>query len=273
MMTVRRTRLGARAVSLAVLVILVMAAVAGTSGCKLFSRGADKPRVFEGFAVVDPTTPREAWVKAWAEACSLAPGVHVVSFDAGTTYILAARGEKPTGGYTVDLWDVKVSGGAYALTFRTRDPGPGAVVTQVLSYPATLIRTAVTPESITEVLTEGPEILPWPVQSPAGPMLVAVSPLPFSQISTTALHIEGLARVWEAQFNYTLEDGHNVLASGSVLASEGAPGWGQFSLDIQFTAPTSPGLTLYFYDLSAKDGSPIDLAIIPMQWTGTLGGP
>ena len=273
MMTVRRTRLGARAVSLAVLVILVMAAVAGTSGCKLFSRGADKPRVFEGFAVVDPTTLQEAWVKAWAEACSLAPGVHVVSFDAGTTYILAARGEKPTGGYTVDLWDVKVSGGAYALTFRTRDPGPGAVVTQVLSYPATLIRTAVTPESITEVLTEGPEILPWPVQSPAGPMLVAVSPLPFSQISTTALHIEGLARVWEAQFNYTLEDGHNVLASGSVLASEGAPGWGQFSLDIQFTAPTSPGLTLYFYDLSAKDGSPIDLAIIPMQWTGTLGGP
>jgi len=272
-MTVRGTRLGARTLSLAVLTILVVAAVAGTSGCRLFNRGAEKPRVFEGFAVVDPTTPQEAWVKAWAEACSLAPGVHVVSFDPGTTYILAARGEKPTGGYTVDLWDVKVSGGTYALTFRTQDPEPGSAVIQVLSYPATLIRTAATPESITQVLTEGPEILAWPVQSPAGPMLVAISPLPFSQISTTALHIEGLARVWEAQFSYTLEDGHDVLASGGIMASGGAPAWGQFSLDIQFTAPTSPGLTLYFYDLSAKDGSPIDLAIIPMRWTGALGGP
>ena len=68
--------------------------------------------------------------------------------------------------------------------------------------------------------------------------------------------VKGEARVFEAAFGYTFEDGHNVLAEGHAMADQGAPEWGKFELKIALNdLPTSPIGVLTIYEASAKDGA------------------
>ncbi len=270
-MLARNARIRRKLAIVLALTALVAAAVAGASGCALFGgkpAAEEKPPVIEGFTVVDPGTLQEAWLAAWYEACRLVSGVHVASFDGENTYVLAARGEKPTAGYRVDLWSAQPGAKGYTLLFRTTDPAPSEPVAQVISYPATLVLTPHPADAITDVLFEGTETLPWPAQSPANAAIIPTEPLPGAEVSATTLHVAGFARVFEAEFQYALEDGHNVLAAGGIMADNGAPEWGQFSLDIQFAQPSSPGLTLRLFDESAMDGSVIFEVDVALAWTG-----
>ncbi|RAP74123.1 Gmad2 immunoglobulin-like domain-containing protein [Paenibacillus montanisoli] len=73
-----------------------------------------------------------------------------------------------------------------------------------------------------------------------------------------AITVKGQARVFEAAFSYSLEDGHNVLAEGHATADKGAPEWGDFEFTVTLTeAPTSTTGVLTIYDSGAKDGSPL----------------
>lgn len=69
--------------------------------------------------------------------------------------------------------------------------------------------------------------------------------------------VTGEARVFEAAFSYSFEDGHNVLAEGHVMADQGAPEWGKFEFEVTFKEATSPYGILIIYESSAKDGSPV----------------
>ncbi|MFB9328920.1 Gmad2 immunoglobulin-like domain-containing protein [Paenibacillus aurantiacus] len=85
--------------------------------------------------------------------------------------------------------------------------------------------------------------------------------------------VKGQARVFEAAFSYTLEDGHEVLAEGHVQASQGAPEWGDFEFEVQMKepiSPTSPTGTLILYEESAKDGSPIHQLIVTVEFDPAL---
>ncbi|QQE73144.1 Gmad2 immunoglobulin-like domain-containing protein [Brevibacillus composti] len=68
--------------------------------------------------------------------------------------------------------------------------------------------------------------------------------------------VKGKARVFEAVFQYVVEDGHNELAQGVVNTSAGAPEWGHFEFTVQVKKdqPNST-LTLVLFEVSAKDGS------------------
>ncbi|MFC4099038.1 Gmad2 immunoglobulin-like domain-containing protein [Paenibacillus xanthanilyticus] len=85
--------------------------------------------------------------------------------------------------------------------------------------------------------------------------------------------VKGQARVFEAAFSYTFEDGHEVLAEGHVQASQGAPEWGDFEFEVQVKepiSPTSPTGTLTIYEVSAKDGSPVHQLTITVQFDPAL---
>lgn len=93
------------------------------------------------------------------------------------------------------------------------------------------------------------------------------SPDPGSMI-TPSFNIQGEARIFEGAFNYNLEDGHNILATGTIQASQGAPGWGTFDVTISFDSSlTEPYLTqtLILYEVSPKDGSPMHQLVIPLH--------
>ncbi|MBD3920618.1 hypothetical protein H8B09_17775 [Paenibacillus sp. PR3] len=82
----------------------------------------------------------------------------------------------------------------------------------------------------------------------------------------TTFKVSGEARVFEAAFSYSFEDGHNVLAEGHVTADQGAPEWGKFEFEVNFKNPTSPYGILIIYESSAKDGSPVHQLEIPVKF-------
>ncbi|WP_010278396.1 Gmad2 immunoglobulin-like domain-containing protein [Paenibacillus senegalensis] len=80
--------------------------------------------------------------------------------------------------------------------------------------------------------------------------------------------ITGEARVWEASFVYAVSDGHDYLLEDFTTASNGAPSWGNFTIDLaipQDRLPVNGTLTLEIWEASAKDGSPLHLLNIPLE--------
>lgn len=73
--------------------------------------------------------------------------------------------------------------------------------------------------------------------------------------------VTGEARVYEATIQYEVEDGHYIFLEGSVTASEGAPDWGTFTIDINIPEEDLPEygtLMLILFEESADDGSRIN---------------
>lgn len=68
--------------------------------------------------------------------------------------------------------------------------------------------------------------------------------------------IEGKGQIFEASFNWVVEDGHEELQKGFEMTDAGAPEWGNFSFKINVAKkrPNSK-LHLILFESSAKDGS------------------
>jgi hypothetical protein len=90
-------------------------------------------------------------------------------------------------------------------------------------------------------------------------------PVPDGTVSGSFV-VKGQARVFEAAFSYSFEDGHNVLAEGHVMADQGAPEWGNFEFTVKFDKPTGTTGVLTIYEASAKDGTPIHELHIPEKF-------
>ena len=75
----------------------------------------------------------------WVEANRKTPGIRFKNVD-NKTYIQICAGEKPTGGYSINLESVTmVAPGSIYLTAQVISPPPDMMVTQALTYPYTLI--------------------------------------------------------------------------------------------------------------------------------------
>jgi hypothetical protein len=81
--------------------------------------------------------------------------------------------------------------------------------------------------------------------------------------------VTGEARVFEAAFMYTVEDGHNELIKETPFyANEGAPSWSKFELKVSIPKeklPENGTLTIHIYERSAKDGSVVNSYFAPLQ--------
>ncbi len=68
--------------------------------------------------------------------------------------------------------------------------------------------------------------------------------------------IEGKAQIFEANFGWVIEDGHNELKQGNEMTDAGAPDWGNFSFTVEATKiRQNSTLLLILFESSAKDGS------------------
>jgi hypothetical protein len=83
-------------------------------------------------------------------------------------------------------------------------------------------------------------------------------------VVTSPLAITGQARVFEAQFNVTLygELG-GVIAETSGMTQEGQV-LSPFRVELTFAVSREQPACLWVYDLSAKDGSRIDVVQVPI---------
>ena len=101
------------------------------------------------------------------------------------------------------------------------------------------------------------ETNPSPV-NPADPNIIVRSPEP-GAVVTSPLVISGQARVFEAQFNVTLygELG-GVIAETTGMTEEGQV-LSPFQVELTFAVSREQPACLWVYDLSAKDGSRMDV--------------
>ena len=68
--------------------------------------------------------------------------------------------------------------------------------------------------------------------------------------------VQGKGQIFEASFNWIVEDGHEEIKKGYATTDAGAPEWGnfKFNLEVEKKRPNSK-LTLVLFESSAKDGS------------------
>lgn len=78
-------------------------------------------------------------------------------------------------------------------------------------------------------------------------------------------HLAGLANAFEATFHVRILDaGGRSLADGPAMATCGTGCWGEWDLSVPYTVPAVGPGTLQAYELSAADGSPINLTEYPV---------
>ena len=94
-----------------------------------------------GYQVVSPQQVYEDEdLHSWYDANRRTKGFHVYSAD-GETYVLVAAGEKPTGGYSLDVRGVYLEEpGTLLVKAAVNAPAPDMMVIQVFTYPGVLIR-------------------------------------------------------------------------------------------------------------------------------------
>ncbi|MGB3635320.1 MAG: protease complex subunit PrcB family protein [Rubrobacteraceae bacterium] len=100
-----------------------------------------------------------------AAALSEATGVQIPEAGEGT-YLAAFWGERPTGGYTVEILDARMEGGQVAVQLALRKPPPDAMVSQALTYPyaAAVTRGGVPESTDLTFVAQGGRELGWPVR-------------------------------------------------------------------------------------------------------------
>jgi len=68
--------------------------------------------------------------------------------------------------------------------------------------------------------------------------------------------VRGKGQIFEASFNWVIEDGHDELETGFQTTDAGAPEWGNFDFIIAVQKKRENSkLTLVLFESSAKDGS------------------
>lgn len=80
--------------------------------------------------------------------------------------------------------------------------------------------------------------------------------------------VKGEARVFEATMQYAVSDGHDYLLERMYTLDEGAPAWSAFELKVEVPAsklPANGTLTLELFEYSAKDGSRVNIWVVPLE--------
>ncbi|MCX7570023.1 protease complex subunit PrcB family protein [Tumebacillus sp. DT12] len=66
-------------------------------------------------------------------------GLTVVEAE-GATYALLSLGERPTGGYTIEVQQVIESAGRIEIHAKVKEPAAGLSVIQMITYPALVVK-------------------------------------------------------------------------------------------------------------------------------------
>ncbi len=76
------------------------------------------------------------------------------------------------------------------------------------------------------------------------------------KISRDSFLIRGKGQIFEANFSWVVEDGHEELKQGFQMTDAGAREWGSFQFAIRIPKKrVNSTLTLILFESSAKDGS------------------
>jgi hypothetical protein len=78
--------------------------------------------------------------REFSDARGIATPRYRVAQEKGVTVVLLYAGRRPTGGYSIVVSGVENKRGGCAVRYRIDAPLPDAMVSQVVTYPATVVR-------------------------------------------------------------------------------------------------------------------------------------
>ncbi len=125
-------------------------------------------RVASGAPGEGPRDPRIVLAPS-AEALSEELGARIRGSGEGT-YVVAYGGQRPTGGYSVEVAGARVEGDRVTVRVSLEDPPPDAIVTQALTYPYEIsVLRGLSPEDKSFLFVDGDgRELGWPVRRVGG---------------------------------------------------------------------------------------------------------
>lgn len=105
------------------------------------------------------------------------------------------------------------------------------------------------------------------------PAVLVESPVPGQSVASP-LVVTGMANTFEATVNYAVTDGDGLIVDeGFTTATAGMGTFGDFTVTSTFAVPT-PGLgSVIAFEISARDGSQINVYEVPVQMTGPAATP
>ena len=103
---------------------------------------------------------------------------------------------------------------------------------------------------------------PSPVDS-SDPSIIVTAPAAGASVSSP-IHVAGQARVFEATVSLTLYDANGAeIVSTTTNAAEGQV-LSAFSTDVAFSVATPASACLWVFEVSARDGSPVNVVQVPL---------
>ena len=78
-------------------------------------------------------------------------------------------------------------------------------------------------------------------------------------------HVSGTANTFEARFILELRTGGRTLSRSTVTATSGSGSPGTFDVSIRYSVPEETRGELRAYELSAKNGEPINVVTVPIS--------
>ncbi len=114
------------------LVAILAVAVVFAYGCGEAENGEETVEPVEPIEIKEEEIPEE--IRAWIEDSRDQFGGRARVHN-GLLYILVTYGEKPTGGYVVEIEDIEKQGDTLVVTAEFTEPGEDDIVTQALTYP------------------------------------------------------------------------------------------------------------------------------------------
>ncbi len=125
--------------------LVAVLVIGGGTAWKVMADRAERPAADLGGGSGNPNVIMPAGYQpteeeqAWIDGHTASAGVWVKKFG-DYRFVLVTMGEKPTGGFGVEFSDVTVADSDWIVDVTYVAPGPGDLVTQVLSYPYSFVK-------------------------------------------------------------------------------------------------------------------------------------
>lgn len=187
-------------------------------------------------------------------------------------YILVTYGEKPTGGYYVNIEDVKILEDKVEVDVRFKAPQEGDMVTQAITYAYDLVvikavdlpvKYNVLGDEMHLMTLKGiDQLKPFAAESS---QIKIFEPAP-NKVVEKEFVISGIASVFEGNIVYEiLDEEDNSLYENYTTAGMGD--WYYFELKIEIPEEISNKFKVELYSPSAIDRSKTNVVTIPLRLT------
>jgi hypothetical protein len=208
-------------------------------------------------------------VSSWLADFSKTEEASAILFeDEGDSSLLVTAGEKPTAGYALALEKVSLDpSGVVVLKIRVTAPqGPA---TGTLSYPILELTVAGNPEIEVQLVsaTKSGESIEHVrlARARKDQKIIALRPERGSLV-TEVVQMAGFAKLPMDSFSVSVEDGHNVLGTKTIVLSGNDSQWRHFEFSMGLQPASSPNGTVVF-SWKNDDGTTEEL-FVPISFGG-----